>query len=284
MLRFLRTLPQNPIYLREHGRWGQPNRFFSTLSRYSPFVLMGAFMVGICSTSYGLPFTIGLNEDLVGYWLMVCLPTFAVQIMLIGALVTVPTLTTPLVSTEMEQGTWEILRLTPQPMLDLLMAKMLGALARLKWLWVLLLIGTGLQAAGGVLGLLGIIAFIPDDFLQQFNLSAITILLSILLVTRPWAELAFASLLGLNISTIVRSTRLGLATCYIILFVTRTVNGNMVWSIIALLFIETLAFNEELIFAIMTLSPSLVYLLATAGLMLMLVWRAHRLTTMSDDN
>lgn len=281
MLSFFRSLPHNPVYLRERGRWGQPNRFFGTLSRYSPFVLMGAFIVGICSTSYGLPLTMGLNDELIGYWLLVCLPSFAVQIMLFGALVTVPTLTTPLVSTEMEQGTWEILRLTPQPMLDLLLAKLLGALARLKWLWILLLIGTGLQAAGGVLGMLGVLAFVPNDLTEQINMSVVTLLLSVLLVTRPWAEIAFVALLGLNISTLVRSTRLGLATCYIILFVMRTINGNLVWSIIAIILAESS--NNELTFAIMTLTPSLVYMLATAGLLLFLIWRAHQLTMSNEQ-
>ncbi len=281
MFHFFRTLRHNPIYLREHGRWGQPNRFFSTLSRYSPFVFMGAFVVGICSTSYGFPLLMGLNSDIIGYWLIVCLPTFAVQIMLLGALVTVPTLTTPLVSTEMEQGTWEILRLTPQPMLDLLVAKMLGALARLKWLWVLLLIGTFLQVAGGALGILGIVAIVPEDLTEQVNMSVLLILLSILLVTRPWAEIAFIAVLGLVISTIVRSTRLGLATCYIILFIVRTLNGNFVWGIIAILVGEAL--NSESLFAIVSLTPSMIYLLSTAVLMLVLIWRANVLTTMSNE-
>lgn len=242
---------------------------------------MGAFVVGICSTSYGFPLLMGLNSDIIGYWLIVCLPTFAVQIMLLGALVTVPTLTTPLVSTEMEQGTWEILRLTPQPMLDLLVAKMLGALARLKWLWVLLLIGTFLQVAGGALGILGIVAIVPEDLTEQVNMSVLLILLSILLVTRPWAEIAFIAVLGLVISTIVRSTRLGLATCYIILFIVRTLNGNFVWGIIAILVGEAL--NSESLFAIVSLTPSMIYLLSTAVLMLVLIWRANVLTTMSNE-
>ena len=281
MFHFLRTLPYNPIYLRERGRWGQPNRFFGTLSRYSPFVVMAAFVVGICSTSYGFPLLMGLNSDIIGYWVVVCLPTFVVQIMLIGALVTVPTLTTPLVSTEIEQGTWEILRLTPQPMLDLLLAKMFGALARLKWLWVLLLIGTLLQVTGSALGVLGIVAIVPQDLSEQVNTSVLLILLSILLITRPWAEIAFIAVLGLVISTIVRSTRVGLATCYIILFIVRTLNGNFVWGIIAILVGETL--NNEGLFAIVSLTPSMVYLLSTAVLMLILIWRANVLTTMSNE-
>jgi hypothetical protein len=276
MLHFLRTVRHNPIYLRESGQWGKPNHFFATLSRYSPFVVMLAVVVGMCSTSYGLPFLMVLNEELMLYWVLACLPMFLVQMLLLGALVTVPTLTTPLVSQEMEQGTWEMLRLTPQPMLDLLLAKLLGAMARLRWLWGLLLLGTVLQAGGAVLGALGVLAMAPPDTFEQINMQVVLLLLSMLLVTRPWAEIFFVALLGLLISTLVKSTRLGLALCYVTLFLFRTLNGNLTWTIVAGILSEN--FSAESAFAFVSLTPSLVYFLGTAVLLLLIIWRAHKLT------
>ena len=44
-----RELKNSPIYQRERGGWGKPNRFYDSLSRYSPFVVMGAILVGVCA-------------------------------------------------------------------------------------------------------------------------------------------------------------------------------------------------------------------------------------------
>lgn len=46
---WLRTLPENPIYLREKGTWGRPNPFYNKLSRYLPLVIIGAIVFAICA-------------------------------------------------------------------------------------------------------------------------------------------------------------------------------------------------------------------------------------------
>ena len=57
---------QNPVYQRERGGWGKPNQFYDNLSRFSPFVVLGAIVFGVCAGSSN-PALLAGNDALLAF-------------------------------------------------------------------------------------------------------------------------------------------------------------------------------------------------------------------------
>jgi hypothetical protein len=179
----------------------------------------------------------------------------------------VPALTAPSISEEMKQGTWDILRLTPQPMSDILLAKVFGGLGRLKIWWPMLIVSL-LQMAGGVLGIVTMQAFESTGG----NLLAV-ILLAVAVVTRPWLEVLCVALIGINFSAGAGSARTALVGSYaVILFLRLFI---YLGSLMAGLYINQLGSSA------LSLSNGLstgIYFFLAIGLLFLLYWQAKRLS------
>lgn len=217
--RWVRDLPQNPIYLRERGSWGNPNPFFDNLKRFSPFVILGTISLGLCA-GYNPSLMTGFENDdvLVLVWCLVCLPGILLSMLTIFASLMVPTLTAPAISMEQDRGTWDVLRMTPYSTNTILLAKLFGALSRLR-IWPALLVLTLLQGlmmaclltlAGGETAVFG--------WLIGFST-----------MTRPWLEILFAAFTGMYFSTLVRSATVALASAYTAVIVFKLINSSGLW-------------------------------------------------------
>ena len=264
--RWWRSLPQNPIYLREKGGWGSPNPFYDTLSRYSPFVVMGAILLGLCTgvSNPGLFTNNSGNDAFFLVWCLLCLPSMLLSMITLFGAFTAPALTAPMVSMEVNRGTWEILRTTPLSTRSILGAKLFGALARLR-IWPILFALSLLQ--GLLIGCSTTIA--------QENLIYWGWLLGVSAVVRPWVEILFAALIGLYASTRTRSATTALVAAYTAVVLMRVLNSSGVWTLI------TLARNEGGIGIILSssLGPTTIYVLATGLVALGIVRRADQLDT-----
>lgn len=252
-----RDLFNNPIYLREKGEWGTPNPFYDKLSRYSPFVVLAALVLGLCS-GYSPGMLMATGDEFAGLWCLVCLPGILVTMLTWVGVVMAPAVTAPSISLEVQQGTWDVLRLTPQSTTTILMAKLFGGLARLR-IWPFLLGLSVLQAvvfAGG--GLL----------IGNMMMAGLLGLASLI---RPWLEILFAGLLGMVLSTRLRSATLALAATYGCIILFKVMSGTLTWMLG--LFSANFAFD----FLAISMGPVLLYFLATAGLFLALTGRADKI-------
>lgn len=268
MFAFWTKIKQNPVYQRERGRWGEPNRFFATLNRYSPFLIIGIFVFTVCCGFNSS--LIGLDSNLTTFWAILCLPNLAMQGLMWAVVLLVPALTAPSISEEMKQGTWDILRLTPQPMSDILLAKVFGGLARLKIWWPMLIVSL-FQMAGAVLGIVTVQAFESTGE----NLFVV-ILLAVAVVTRPWLEVLCVALIGINFSAVAGSARTALVGSYaVILFLRLFIYlGSFVFS---LAISEITGIGSGAVSVTNSLSTALYFFLAL-GLLLLLYWQAKRLS------
>ena len=190
MWTFLRTLKDNPIYQRAHGRWGGPNQAYSYLSKaYLPITFSTLVLGGGSScvafaiwSSWG-----GLNPglDLI-VWLS-CVPNGLMQILLWYALVLIPALIAPSVAEEVKHHTWEILRLAPQPTHHIMFAKMFGSLSDLS-------LGTGLVGVfllQALAVLAGVSAVSAGRYSAEKAVHATVMVFVILL--RPFLEIVYAA-------------------------------------------------------------------------------------------
>ena len=247
---FLRTLKQNPIYLREQGRWGEPNSFFANINRFSPFIVLGALVLGICGGNNALSLA-GLDSGTEWLILFVCLPNIAMQMLTWGALFMTPALTAPAISEEIQRGTWDILRLTPQPVHHILFAKLLGSLSRLKIWWILLIVSV-IQALATIVGVIAAAS--------TYELVSVVVALATgaTLLLRPWLEIGYAALLGITISTWARSSRAALTASYSLIFATKLLVGflSLVFAAILDSFWSS---GGELVLVGITLAPLLIY-------------------------
>lgn len=165
-----------------------------------------------------------------------------------------PALTAPSVSQELDLGAWDLLRMTPQPTFQILLAKMMGGLARLR-IWNVLL---GLSLLESAIWFLGI--WFSD---APFSLA---VLLALTTVVRPFLEILFAGLLGTYFSTWMRSARAALTATYGSLVLFRLLNNLFLWGWLAAILgvsSEVLAFGPGLAG---TLAYVLVLIALLAGL------------------
>lgn len=216
--RWFRSLNENPIYLREKGGWGNPNPFYETLRRYSPFVVMAAIVLGLCAGTNPALLGTAENEELYIFMCVVCLPGALLSMLTIYGSFMAPALTAPTVSMEVDRGTWDILRLTPHSTASILLAKLFGGLARLP-IWKLMLALSGWQA---------IMLFCVLNFVS--GVTAVSgFFIGVGAMIRPWVEVLFAAFVGMYISTWVRSATYALAGSYVIVVIMKIFSNSAIW-------------------------------------------------------
>jgi hypothetical protein len=262
--RWVRDLPQNPIYLRERGSWGNPNPFFDNLKRFSPFVILGTISLGLCA-GYNPSLMAGFGNDdvLALVWCLVCLPGIMLSMITIFASLMVPALTAPAISMEQDKGTWDVLRMTPYSTHTILLAKLFGALSRLR-IWPVLLVLTLLQ--GLMMGCLMTLA--------GGETAVIGWLLGLSTFTRPWLEILFAAFTGMYFSTLVRSATVALASAYTAVILFRLLNSSGLWVL------GTSLMNADDIWYVVngTIGPVFFYTIAVLLLWLGLLGQAKKLS------
>lgn len=251
--RWVRVLPQNPVYLRERGSWGNPNPFFDNLKRFSPFVILGTISLGLCA-GYNPSLLIGLenNDALVLVWCLVCLPGILLSMLTIFGSLMAPALTAPAISMEQDRGTWDVLRMTPYSMNTILLAKLFGALSRLR-IWPALLVLTLLQ---------GMMMFCLMT-LTGGETAVYGWLLGLSTLTRPWLEILFAAFTGMYFSTLVRSATVALASAYTAVILFKLINSSGLWVLASSL----LNIDETWLVVSGTIGPVVLYSIA-----LLLLW------------
>lgn len=226
--RWWRRLPQNPVFLREKGNWGTPNPYYATIRRYSPFVIMGAILFGLCAGTSNISLFSALDEELIVIWCLLCLPGALLSMFTIFGSFMAPALTAPAISLEKVRGTWDILRMTPQSTRSILMAKLFGALARLR-IWPVMLLLTFFQGL-----IVSCIAIVVAE--SGFG-SALSI--GIALMSRPWLEIIFAAFMGMFLSTSVKSATVALASSYGAIILMKLINSSALWGIIVMSLMES---------------------------------------------
>jgi hypothetical protein len=227
MWAFFKTVRTNPIYLREQGRWGEPNQYYATLMRYLPLIILLVLVLGVCG--YGQASALmGLSNQTGVFFALICIPNILIQILTWIGLIIAPALTAPSVVEEVHRGSWDILRLTPMPTMHIIVAKFLGGLSRLK-IWRVLLITSALYAAGAAIG--SSTLFYQESAPAPIFWGLVT---GLMIFIRPWLEIGFAGLAGLMLSLWTSSTRAALIGSYALVVFFRLVLGNIVlWSIVA---------------------------------------------------
>jgi hypothetical protein len=261
-----RELKSIPVYLREKGQWGKPNPFYDNLRRFSPFVVLGGLLLGLCG-GFANP-SLFLGDELATLACLLCLPGVLLNALTLFGAFMAPALTAPAISAELSRGTWDILRLTPQPTRAILMAKLLGALARLP-VWRPLILLSVFQAALAACGT--VVAGGADP--ANWWLAA---LLGASLVTRPWLEILFAGCLGMVVSTWLRSATGALAVSYGALLLFRLVNSGTLWLGVATVVADGRTSNAALLVG--TTGPTVVYTLAIGAALVLLFYRAERMS------
>lgn len=255
------NLSQNPVYLREKGTWGKANPFYETVRRFSPFVVMGVIVIGICTGSAN-PALFSGDDGLIAFWCFMCLPGILLSALTLFGSFMAPALTAPAISIEFANGTWDILRATPIPARTILLAKLFGGLARLRIFWWLLFVVSLFQ------GLL--MACSTSLTSREYALWGWLIGLST--VIRPWLEVVFAACTGMLISTWTRSGTMALIGSYTTVVLIKIGNSSALW-----LLMSTLLGGNDIILLTSTLGPTFVYMLVTTGVIMGLLYRANRL-------
>jgi hypothetical protein len=219
-----RQLAANPIYLREKGVWGNPHPYYDRLALLVPLILLPGLLLGLCGAPAGLLPLTAISELFIGVYCLLCLPAVLLQALTWLGVFMAPALTATSLGREIDQGNWDILRLTPQPVRLIVAAKLLGALARLR-LWPLLWLLSLLQALA-----LGAGFLLAGSLYNWFWVIPVT--LSSLL--RPSLEIFWAGLLGMTVSLWVRSAIMALATTYGLIILFRTAVWLMSWLLLSL--------------------------------------------------
>ncbi len=215
---FFRTLKNNPIYRREAGYIGEPNPFYVSLRKRTAVFVFVALVMGACGGLTNRSYLYGVDTVLSLVSALVCIPGVLISILTLYGVMMAPALTAPTLSIEQETGTWDILRLTPQPTSTILVAKTLGSLRRLG-IWPFLLILTVIE--GLVLGIGG---FFTREAFYILGLAG-----GITAVIRPWIEILFSAALGMYLSTFIRASSMTLAATYGGLLLFRLLNNALLW-------------------------------------------------------
>ncbi|MCA9933132.1 MAG: hypothetical protein H6662_10625 [Ardenticatenaceae bacterium] len=241
------ALKQHPVYVREKGGLGgKPNPYYDLLRRYSPLAIMGVIVLGICGASSNPALYAG-DEDLMIVWCLMCLPGMALSALTLFGMLMVPALIAPSISLERTQGTWDILRMTPLSQRQLVLAKMLGALARLRLLWWMLFVVSLFQ---GMIMACSMTLASPAYALWGWLLGLGT-------VVRPWLEIIFAALVGMWSSLGLRSAMMALVISYTAVLLLKLLNNSAVWALIF-----NALHRTDMILLTSTLLPTAVYTLA----------------------
>lgn len=265
--RWWRELEQNPIYRRERGEWGKPNPYYDHLARFSPFIVLGTLLVGACTAWLNPLFMSQVNEVFVVSCLL-CLPGILLNVLTWYGVIMAPALTAPSISLEVNAGTWDTIRATPHTDLSIVLAKFLGAMSRLR-IWPTLMAVSLLQGA-----ILFIAALIATNSATQPGLRAgVSLLVGISGALRPWVEVMFAGILGMLLSTYIRSTSLALAASYGGLLFAHLFNNSLLWGMMTGVFTNQSSFS----YVLALVAPPLVYLTINVGLSAALMHRAGRL-------
>ena len=257
------ALKQNPVYLREKGAWGTPNPFYRQISRFSPFVILGVIVLGICGGSTN-PALFAGNDEMLAAACLICLPGFLITAVTLYAQILTPALIAPTISMERAAGTWDILRTTPLSMRSIMLAKLFGALSRLRiWpaLFALTLLHGGIMACSFSLlggenawwgGVLGVAAAV-----------------------RPWLEIIFAAFVGMYASTLASSAMMALVAAYSAVVLAKIFNSGGLWLMVG--FFAELGDTAVLLLTMM--GPIIVYLLLITAVWLGLFRQAEKLRT-----
>ena len=167
----------------------------------------------------------------------------------------------------MKNGSWDILRLTPIKVHELVFAKLLGGLTKLKF-WIPLALLSGLQ----LLMLAAGIGFSLFDDFQFLSLSAALIAM-LAFVFRPWLEIGFAGLVGITVSLWANSVRAALVTSYAIIVFTKVILANIAAFLIGWLLLDTDLFGmNDMAAGLALLAPVLLYL-GIGGILFYLIFR-----------
>ena len=258
-LTWWRHLQTNPVYLREKGHWGTPNPFYEKLRRFSPFVVIGAVIFGLCAGSSNPAL---LNDEMYIFWCFLCLPGILLNGLTMFVTLMAPALTAPAISTEVDQGTWEILRVTPMPGRTIMLAKLFGALSRLRIAWPILF----------ALSLLQGLMWACSLTIGGGDFSLLGVPLGLTTVLRPWLEIGFAAMAGLYASARMRSATMALTASYTAVFLVKLINSSSLWTGVFLL-----AGGEGFSMMAGILGPTIIYTFIIGGLIWALFRQAERL-------
>lgn len=256
-----RTLRQHPVYLREKGQWGKPNPYYETLQRYSPLVIIAVAFLGVCGAS-GNPALLAGEQDMFAVWCLMCLPGIALSAMVLFGSLMVPALTAPSISQEVATGTWEILQVAPVSGRQIVLAKLFGALARLRFFWLVLF---ALSMFQGLLMVCSVSLTVPAYAVWSW-------LLGVSIMLRPWLEVLFAGMVGMLSSLVVRSAAMALVISYTAVLLFKLLNNPILWLLIA----GWLGRDRQIALA-STILPTFLYGLAVLASSILLLARADRL-------
>jgi ABC-type transport system involved in multi-copper enzyme maturation permease subunit len=258
-----RALKQNPVYLRETGAWGTPNPFYRQISRFSPFLILGVIVFGICG-AVSNPAMFAGNEDMIVATVFICLPGFFITAVTLYAQILTPALIAPTISMERAAGTWDILRTTPLSTRSIFLAKLFGALSRLR-IWTVLFVLTLLQ--GGIMAC-SLALLDGETAWQGLVLGAAT-------AVRPWLEIIFAAFVAMYASTLSRSAMTALVAAYGAVILVKMFNSGGMWLTVSLL--VELGGAETVL--LLVLAPIAVYMLLITAVWLGLFRQAKKLRT-----
>lgn len=255
----LRTLKDNPIYRREAGLIGEPNPFYKNLRRYSFFFFMGAMTLGGCGGITNRSLLMNVDPRMAIVWMLICIPGVLISMLTLYGVFMAPAITGPSLGSELDKGSWDIIRLTPQPMGAIVLAKLFGGLARLgiwPWLAALSLIEgailfIGAFATGGSLFILGLVGALTA-------------------VLRPWLEIFFSAFIGMYVSTWIKSAPLVLATSYGCILGFKMMNNVFLWYAL----FDAFDIREVTAVTLVTISPTIVYLISLPLLVFGIIKRA----------
>lgn len=263
-LSWLRSLPQNPVYLREKGRWGQTNAFYKKAMGLSPFFLLGALVLALC-TSFSTPDLFANAEFLILMWCVLWFPNLMLSTMSLFASFIIPTLTAPTISLERASGTWDILRTTPQSTESILFAKLFASLNRM-WIWQFLAIFTIPQIFISMLVIL----------LDPANNIIMSIIDMVYSISRAPLEILFAALLGLFFSTTMRSATGAIISSYVCMVLFRLFNNTILWT--AVFNMASSSINNLAAVTLSRFSTTAVYVAAVTSLLFGTIYQARKLT------
>lgn len=257
------TVIAEPIYQRESGQWGNPNPFFESYRRYVPFVVLLALVPAICS-SLNQANTYSLRDFSLST-LIFCLTFISVLGGIVLSWIGVylaPAVTIPSLSYEFQQGSWDLLRLTPFTGRQIVMAKFLGSLKRLR-IWV------PLTALCLVQGLIFCMVFIANGEWFAGVVGGISV------AFRPGLDVFFAGLAGMYVATWVKSNSTALALTYgVVIFV--KILSYMLTIFSSWIFIIT-GFSQGSLSVVSLILPMLIYLILDIFGLILLPGRADRI-------
>jgi ABC-type transport system involved in multi-copper enzyme maturation permease subunit len=256
-------LKQNPVYLRETGAWGTPNPFYKQITRYSPFIIIGVISLGICGGSTN-PALFASNEEMFAAACFICLPSFLLTAVTLYAQIMAPALTAPTISMERAAGTWDILRTTPLSMQSIFLAKLVGALSRLR-IWLVLFALSLLQ--GGILACS--VTFIGGENVWWGSIMGLATML------RPWLEIFFAAFAGMYASTLANSAMIALVAAYGTVILVKLFNSSGLWLAVSLL----ANLDDTATLLLPTLAPIVIYMLLITAVWLGLYQQAKKMRT-----